>query len=51
MIGPGDAGDILIGQLAMNTIEHRAHLAGVDEKNFAAAVTESAVLPIPGDEP
>src|SRR5262245_62065929 len=34
----GDAGDVLVGQLAMRAVHHAAELAGIDEEHVAAAV-------------
>ena len=51
MVGAGDAGDVLVGQLAVGAVHHAAELAGVDEEHLAAAVAELAVLPVAREEP
>src|SRR5690606_19378418 len=57
VIGVGDAFDIGFRQLTVNTIDHRAKLAGVDEQGLALAVahllaaTAEAVLLVAREEP
>ena len=40
VVGVGDAGDVLGGEVAAGAIEHVAHLADVDEEGFVAAVLD-----------
>lgn len=35
-----DPGYVLVGELAVDTADHRSHLTGVDEKHLAATVAE-----------
>ena len=51
MVGVGDAGNVLVGQLAMRAVRHATHLARVNEEHVAAAVTELAVLLVACQEP
>ena len=51
VIGAGDLRDVLVGQLAVHAIHHRAHLARVDEERLAAPVAEAAVLLVAREEP
>ena len=51
VVGVGDAGDVLVGQLAVGAVHHAAELAGVDEEHVAAAVAELAVLLVARQEP
>src|SRR5206468_2998698 len=46
VVGVGDAGDVLVGQLAVRAVHHAAELAGVDEEYVAPAVAERAVLAV-----
>jgi hypothetical protein len=34
VVGVGDAGDVLVGQLAVGAVHHAAELAGVDEEHW-----------------
>src|SRR3990172_1765598 len=48
VVGVGDPGDIVIGQVAMDAIDQCAELAGVDEQSLAAAIPETTpTLAIP----
>src|SRR5690606_32775311 len=51
VIGIRDAGDVLVGQLAVGAVHHAAKLAGVDEEDLAAAVAELAVLAVARQKP
>src|SRR2546427_718066 len=51
VVGGGDAGDFLFGQLAVGAVHHAAELPGIDEEHVAAAVAELAVLPVTREEP
>ena len=51
MVGAGDLGDVLVGQFAVDAVDQRAQLAGVDEQRLAAPVAEPAVLLVAGEEP
>ena len=51
VVGPGDARDLLVGQLAMGPVDQRAQLAGVDEQRLAPPVAEPAVALVAGEEP
>ena len=44
VVGAGDLRDVVVGQLAVHAVDHRAELAGVDEERLAAPVAEAAVL-------
>ena len=43
--------DVLVGQFAVDAVNQRAHLAGVDEERLPAPVAEAAVLFVLGKEP
>jgi hypothetical protein len=43
----GNAGDVLVGQLAVGAVHHRAELARVDEQRFAAPVDDPTFTPDP----
>jgi len=54
VVGAGDAGDVLVGQLAVRMVHHPPELAGVNEEHLAAAVTVGAGLkpaPVAHQEP
>ena len=51
VVGAGDLRDVLVGQLAVHAVDHRAQLAGVDEERLAAPVAEAAVLLVAREEP
>src|SRR5690606_5614654 len=51
MVGPGDALDLLFGQLAVRAAHHDAHLPGVDEEHLAPPVPVLPVVTVPGEEP
>ena len=38
VVGVGDTADVLVGQLAVGTVDHPAHLAGVDKQYLARPV-------------
>ena len=40
VVGVGQTLDVLVGQLAMDSVDQRAQLAGVDEQRFAATVAD-----------
>ena len=51
VVGVGDEGDVLLGQVAMGAVDQVAHLAGVDEEDCAPAVAMFAIAATPGEEP
>ena len=51
VVRAGDAGDVLVGQLAVGAVHHATELARVDEEHLAAAVAELAVLAVAREEP
>ena len=51
VVGAGDAGEVILGQVSMGAVDHVAHLAGVDEEDFALAVAVFAIAATPGEEP
>lgn len=51
VVGVGDAGDVLVGQLAVGAVHHAAHLPCINKKHFPAAVAELAVLAVAREEP
>ena len=51
MVRLSDAPNFLVGQLAVSAVRHAAELAGVDEKNLAAAIAVFAVFLVTSKEP
>ena len=55
VVGVGDPADILFGQFAVNTINHRPEFSGVDEERLASPVPAGAgrcpAFLVAGDEP
>ena len=51
MIGPGDFGNVLLSQVALDPVNHAAHFPGIQEENFAASVFESVVPLIAREKP
>src|SRR5665647_1668083 len=51
VVGVGDAGDVVVGELAVGPVDHRPELASVDEEDLAAAVTEAVVAAAAREEP
>ena len=51
VVGAGDLGDVFVGQLAVDAVDERAELAGVDEQGLAGPLAEFSVLLVAGDEP
>ena len=51
VIGVSDTGDIVVRQLAVGAVDHPAHLARVDEQDFAGAVAMATALAILREEP
>ena len=43
MVGAGDLGDIVRGQLLVGSVDHAAHVAGIDKQGFALAVAVVAL--------
>ncbi len=41
MVGPDNLLNVLLGEFTVNAVDKRAHLAGVDEERFTAAVAEA----------
>ena len=42
VVGVGDLLDVVVGQFAVDAVDQRAQLAGVDEERLAAAVAKLA---------
>ena len=51
VVGVGDLGDVVGGELALDAGDHGAEVAGVDEQHFAAPVAFAAVVLVLGQEP
>ena len=52
VIGAGDPGDVLVGELPAGPVHHAPELAGVDEQHLAAPVAPAgAGVLVPGQEP
>src|SRR6266404_4146854 len=43
VVGVGDGADVGVGQLAVNAVDHRAQLAGVEEQRLPRPLAEPAV--------
>ena len=51
MVRSGNLGDILVRQLSVPPVPHRAHAAGIDEQYLLSTVPEPVVLFVSGYKP